>query len=161
MTYTQSTKQIPLTQGKFATVDAADYDWLNQFNWHVTMKGYAARTTRPNGKTVTVLMHRVIMSTPEPLFTDHIDGDKLNNTRANLRFCTNSQNHMNRKPLAVGSSKFKGVCWHKKTKLWYAYIYINCAQKHLGCFSSESAAAEAYNAAALLYYGEFARVNSI
>lgn len=160
MTYTQSTKQIPLTQGKFATVDAADYEWLMQWNWHATMKGYVARTTRVKGKTVTILMHRVIMSTPALLFTDHIDGDKLNNTRANLRLCTNAQNCMNRKS-RPGSSKFKGVALHKRTGVWQAYIFVNGMQKHLGCFKCEVAAAEAYNAAALIYYGEFARVNSI
>lgn len=157
---------IPLTQGKVAVVDAADYDRLSQYKWYANKKtsGYYA-ATRKNSKVL--YMHREIMKytlNPEPctlnpnLFIDHIDRNPLNNRRSNLRFCTPRQNCFNQRP-KLGTSKYKGVCWHKKQKAWAAIIEMNGKATHLGFFRSESDAAKAYDAMAKKIFGQYAYLN--
>ena len=100
------TRLIPLSQGQFAIVDAADYDELSKYNWYAVKAPntfYAVRHD-PQGKTI--LMHRVILNAPDHLSVDHIDRDGRNNTRSNLRPCTHAQNMRNRPPNRNSSSKY-------------------------------------------------------
>jgi len=106
-------------------------------------------------------MHRLIMKNPDNLDVDHIDGDRLDNQKSNLRKATQSQNSMNQKNQSGRSSNFKGVCWHTRDHKHQAYIKINQKRKHIGYFDSEIEAAKAYNAAAIKYFGEFARLNDV
>jgi hypothetical protein len=86
------TKMIPLTQGKFALVDDEDFEWLNQYKWRLR-NGYAGRDSSILlGPRRNILMHREVAGTPEGLFTDHANGNKLDNRRCNLRICNKSQN---------------------------------------------------------------------
>lgn len=79
--------------GKYAEVDADDYDMLSQYKWYLSKDGYAAR--RSTGGTT--YMHRLVMDTPKDMQTDHINRDRLDNRKANLRICTNAENQKNRK----------------------------------------------------------------
>lgn len=156
-------KKIPLTQGKFALVDDADFDWLNQWKW-CAIKGrstfYAARrATYERGKQKGILMHRVLLGAPVGLDVDHKNGDGLNNQRDNVRVGTPQQNSFNRRRNAKGSSKFKGVCWYPPGRKWAARIRVNQHRFHLGYFSDETLAALAYDAAAKENFGDFARLN--
>src|SRR5687768_11145590 len=91
------TKQISLTQGKFATVDDADFDHLNQWKWHFSHYGYARRTTSSRfGRQKFIFMHREIMQAPDGMDVDHINCNKLDNRRQNLRLCTRADNLRNR-----------------------------------------------------------------
>lgn len=156
------TKEIPLTQGKVAIVDAADYEWLSQWQWYARYNGrwYAMRhTPRVNGVQHTVLMHREILDAPDGMDVDHRDSDGLNNSRTNLRLATRSQNKFNSRMSASNTSGYKGVSWHKRQKKWNAYICVNCKLMHLGSFDSPEDAADAYDKAAIQYHGEFARLN--
>ena len=78
-------KQIPLTQGKFAIIDDKDFEYLNQWKW--TYDGrYAIRSVAFTvGKRSKIYMHRIILNTPVGMDTDHIDMNRLNNQRLNLR----------------------------------------------------------------------------
>ncbi len=149
---------IPLTQGKFAVVDDADYEWLSQWKWTAqrTPHGFYA-IRQEKGKLV--LMHRLINDTPEGFGTDHRDGDGLNNRRLNLRTATQLQNMMNRKGKRGGTSKFKGV-WAdpnpRNRKLWRSAIRLNGRLKYLGRFATEEEAGAAYATAAKHHFGEFA-----
>ena len=96
-----------------------------------------------------------------PKFIDHIDNDPLNNNIENLRETTRSQNLMNQKPRKNKSSKYKGVSWYKRDKIWQAQIKINKKQIHLGRFKLEKDAALAYNKAAIELFGEFACLNNL
>ncbi len=98
-------KRIPLTGGQYALVDASDYEWLSQYTWHVCASGYAVRIE----KRKRVYMHRQIMDPPKGKFVDHIDGNRANNCRTNLRTCTLGQNMRNRSKHAGATSRFKGV----------------------------------------------------
>jgi len=113
------------------------------------------------------------MKTPKGMHTDHIlNGEEFDkqypelkysgllNIKSNLRVVTVSQNHMNRNT-NYGSSKYKGVAWHKGGKKWLAQIMINGKLKHLGYFTSEEEAAQCYNEAAIKLFGEHALLNEI
>jgi hypothetical protein len=146
-------KRIPLTQGKFAIVDDADYDSVSRFNWYAERhkrRWYARR--QMDGKKQR--LHQFILSGVKSI--DHRDGDGLNNTRQNLRPASRSQNGANQKKIR-GSSRFKGVFWHLKK--WQVSIHADQKSIYLGRFDKETTAAKAYDAAAKFYFGEFARLN--
>lgn len=157
-------KLIALSKGRdFAIVDDRDFEWLNQWTWALWItrdkRRYARRTVnrrKLKPQYITVLMHRLILGLSDPLMdVDHWDGNGLNNQRANLRTCNDSHNLANQNRNKAGlTSKYKGV--HRfRNGTWRA----KAAGKYLGTFHSERDAALAYNAAAVVAYGEFAKVN--
>jgi hypothetical protein len=95
---------------------------------------------------------------PAGLVIDHIDRDPLNNTRANLRLATIAQNNMN-KSCRGGRSKYKGIVYRARKKLWLARITVNGKCKYIKSCKSEIDAAKAYDKAAKKYFGEFAYLN--
>lgn len=106
-------------------------------------------------------MHRMIAKTPKGMFTDHKDGDRLNNQKNNLRVCTISQNCKNYSKPITNTSGYKGVSWEKPRQKWKVQIKCNTHKIHIGLFVDIKDAALAYNQAALLYHGEFAHLNII
>ncbi len=151
-------KLILLTQGQFAIVDDADYDWLNQWKWCALKRRatfYAGRNIGGRCNQRLVLMHREIMNAQNGQEIDHKEGNGLNNQRKNLRFCTHSQNMMNSRK-QKGTSRFKGIYWNKQKQKWRAMITIDHKRIHLGYFVSEKQAAKIYQKAANEYFGEFA-----
>ena len=92
---------------------------------------------------------------------DHIDGNKTNNSLDNLRLCSYSQNNRNSSKRENTSSIYKGVCWDKSLGKWKAQIQINGGQNHLGLFTNEKEAAQAYNEKAKELFKEFAKLNII
>ncbi len=92
---------------------------------------------------------------------DHANHDQLDNQRANLRRCTNSQNMANRRKQPGCSSRFKGVHWYKRVGKWRANIEVDGRKYALGYFDDEIEAARAYNVAAIEHFKEFALPNSV
>jgi len=158
-------KEITLTRGKIALVDDDDFEWLNQWKWYAMWNGrhwYAVRGAYSvDGKYHTILMHRVITDAQPSQQVDHKDTNSLNNRRANLRLCTQSQNSANAKKRAGCSSQYKGVHWNKQHSKWQVYVKAHGKQIHLGLFDDEVEAGLAYNDAATEHFGEFARLNRI
>lgn len=156
-------KQIKLTQGQVAMVDNEDYDELNAFKWFAhwvpgTQSFRAARhSPRVNGKQTTIYMHAVVAGTPKGMHTDHANHDTLDNRRANLRICTNSQNQMNHDQQSRNSSGYKGVA--KKGSRWIAQIGVDKKLHYLGTYSDALEAARAYDEAAKRLHGEFVVLN--
>ena len=103
--------------------------------------------------------HECIDNPDEKRCVDHINGDKKNNHCENLRFATHAENSMNRRNMFNTSSMYKGVSFHKPLQKWVVHIKVNGEVQHLGYFEDEREAAEAYNAAALEHFGEYAKLN--
>ena len=150
-------KKIPLTQGKFALVDDDDFDELMKYKWHVSRNGYAVRNLpRKLAKSGTTLMHRFIFcATNINKQIDHVNGNKLDNTRSNLRVATNQQNSFNRGRQHNNKSGFKGVCWDDGVRKWRASIRLDGFQNYLGIYDDKESAYSAYMAAAKRCHGEF------
>lgn len=151
-------KTIPLTQNKEAIVSDRDFKELSKYKWHVTAQGYAGRGKVIDGKRTVVLMHREIKQGKE---IDHINCDRLDNRRSNLRISTRSQNMANTPIRSTNTSGYKGVSWSKSNKKWYSYICIEGKTKCIGHFTDKLEAAKAYNLEARKYFGNFARLNNV
>jgi len=159
---TASVRELPLTKGYVAIVDAIDFDRVNTHRWAALVQAggrrvYAHRGAHINGRRIEMRLHRFIMNAPPQLHVDHIDGNTLNNTRANLRLASNAQNLANQtKGQGVGwghGSRFKGVSPHR-TK-WQ----VRVGKITVGIFADEVEAARAYDAVARTVFGPFARLN--
>jgi hypothetical protein len=151
-------REIPLTRGLVAVVDAADYDDLAQFKWHVaandTSGPYAVRSTKSQGKRAKERMHRRLL--PAALIVDHINGNGLDNRRSNLREATTAENMRNRSGLAIdNTSGYRGVHWRKDRQKWRAWICVDHRGRHLGLFGTAEEAAYAFDDAALKLFGDY------
>jgi hypothetical protein len=150
-------KKISLTQDKFVLVDNEDFEWLIRWKWKDNGIGYAV--TYIDGKTIR--MHRMIVNATTGKEVDHINGNRLDNRKINLRECTKSQNHMNNFLQKNNTTGYKGVSLFKRVNKYRAYIKKDNKEIHLGYFNNPKDAAVAYNEAAKEYFGEFARLNII
>ncbi len=152
---------VPLTQGRFALVDEADYPRVSPFNWIFAPHGYAYRMRpRVEGQARGgLLLHRFILDAPAGVQVDHRSGDRLDCRRANLRYATASQNGANSR--AKGRGRFKGVYRSKDGKPWRAAIMVNRRYRSLGQFNTPEEAALAYNVAAAEAFGEYAKLNDL
>lgn len=148
-------KRISVGMGQFATVDAEDYEMLSAYAWSLNPR-YPSTQVKVNGKRKTLLMHRLVLKTPRGQSTDHINGNRLDNRKANLRFATNAQNGANRTNKASNNtSGYRGVCLVKKTGLWRSRIKINGTYDNLGDFPTKEEAVIAYDKRAIEAWGEF------
>lgn len=141
--------KIKLTKGYYTEVDQTTYDLYGRQSWHYS-HGYAAQKNRSG----VIYLHKLIIgdSLDE---VDHIDGDKLNNRRSNLRFATHSQNNMNKPRQSNNTTGFKGVHKLKSTGKYQAYIKKDGKRIHLGTYSTAQDAARAYVAVAEILFKEF------
>lgn len=131
----------------------------NYDSWHITDNGYCYTTV--NGKRR--IMHRLLLNVRSPRFVvNHIDGDRINNTRENLRKATRRQSSKNvtktfdRKN---NTSGYKGVSWHSKKCYYQSKIGVDNRTIWIGAFDTSLEAAKAYDEAARAYHGEFAYLN--
>lgn len=149
-------KEIKLTNGMVAIVDDEFYEKLSRYNWYYD--GKYARCIIDGKNTA---MHHLVLKPPPGLQTDHINGNKLDNRKENLRNSTQSQNMANRRVFRNNTTGYKGVYRENCTGKWRAIINKDGVSYSLGLFQNKHAAALAYNKAALKYFGEFALLNDI
>ena len=145
--------------GKFvkALIDADRFAELSERKWQLGRDGYAVRNYWVSGRQFKLSLHVAVAGSREGLMLDHINGNKLDNRACNLRHVTATQNSVNRGPRP--GSRFKGITLHKSRGKWQAVIKSGGRQFYLGLFETDVDAAKAYDQAARIYHGEFARLN--
>lgn len=148
--------KVTLNNGTVFQIDKKDWIPISGITW---FSNGSYPYTSVDGKTV--YLHRLVMRAPAGLEVDHINGDRLDNRRKNLRLATRSQNEANKGVPARNTSGFKGVSLFKPTGRFSAYIEVNQKKRHLGYYTTAKEAALAYNRAAVDAFGEFARLNKV
>lgn len=149
----------------FAKVDDEDFDFVNRWTWQLKPNGYITRIgkERVNGKrrSVTFLLHRVVMGEPKGKEVDHIHGDLLDVRKSQLGICTSNQNHVNKgKTLSFKTvSKYLGVAYRKDRRCWVGFVIRNGKTYRTPHFKEEHYAALARDLLALAVKGEYARTN--
>ena len=151
--------RVPLLHGNYLLIDEDDYAAHGHMAWVSVRIGTGvyvcawSRTLRKN-----VYLHRLIMNAPSDVTVDHVNRDGLDNRRCNLRLATQSQNNANKENKR---DEYRGV-YRTKSGRFQAKISDRTKAskcKSLGTFTTQTAAASAYDAAALEKFGEFAQLN--
>lgn len=130
--------QLQTSTGESVFIDDSDFEKLSKFKWYLS-NGYAISNEKRKK------MHRIILDAKPGEIVDHVDRNKLNNTRSNLRIVSKEENIHNQKKRSNTKNRFKGVFYQKKLNLWQARCRMNHRDYFLGYFASEIAAAYAYN----------------
>jgi len=153
-----------------ALVDSEDFVFLSRFTWHRCSQGYAKTGVSVGRRWVTISMHRLIMGLQKK-DVDHIDQNKLNNQKSNLRFVSRGENTQNTQPRSNNKLGIKGVRLigvkqmsrtrkvSNPTKPYTASIRHNRKSYYLGTFATAEEAARAYDKKALELYGHFCMLN--
>lgn len=145
----------------WAEVDDTDADLVSQHTWWAE----AGRNTtyvqtnirREDGRRGSIRLHTFLTGYK---YTDHVDGNGLNNRRSNLRPTDHIQNGHNLRS-RTGNSKYKGVHFDRTNKCWKAYITVNRKRINLGTYNTQEDGAHAYNVAAKEHFGARAFLNEV
>lgn len=146
--------RVPLTGGGFVVVDADDAERVLAHSW--SRHGRYARAGIDGRRRY---LHRWLLGVPDGVLVDHANADTNDCRRANLRVVGYHENSWNSSSQRGSSSRYKGIWRRKGRGPWYAEIVANGVRHRLGAFSTELAAARAYDRAARKLHGEFCRPN--
>jgi hypothetical protein len=147
--YDNSPFRIPLRNKnkvivEYALVDEDDYEKVNKYKWHLNPGGYAqGKIGRKD-----IRLHHFVFKKPEKgNIIDHINQDKCNDSKLNLREVSRSMNAHNqiKNTNIESSSKYKGVSWNKNENKWRAVSVFEKKTDSLGVFETEEEAAKAYD----------------
>ncbi len=130
-------------------IDIDDIDKVKEYRWSLDNHGYIV-----NGK-MRFRLHRFIMNAPKGKVVDHINGDKLDNRKCNLRICIQADNMKNQKKRKNNKSGYTGVHWYKAKNKWQVYIKINYKRLHLGYYDDLEEAIKVRKEAEKKYFGEY------
>jgi hypothetical protein len=143
-----------ITKGEhptFIRMDKADIVKLQGYAVAVNCIGYAV--VRREGRTLQ--LHRLLLDAPPNVWVDHVNGDKLDNRRLNIRFCSPGQNAMNKGMNTNNTSGHKGIDW--RNGKWRASIRLNTRRIHLGYFIKLADAIAVRTKVEVELFGTFAR----
>lgn len=149
--YDGSVCKIPLTNGGFALIDSEDYDKIKHLSWNKSSAGYVRNAVF---KGQTNWLSKIIMGATTEQEVDHINHDKLDNRKENLRICTSSQNCMNR-AAKISNTGVKGVCLDKNTGKFQVMIMHSGVSHYLGQYKTLEEATVVRKAAEEQYHKEF------
>lgn len=156
-------KKIYLSNGGYTIVDDDMYDVLSKYKWKC-QKGYATRNAymgkNKEGEYIykTISIHSIVLPGKKGFVTDHINRDRLDNRRSNLRLCTNSQNTFNQSPRKDNSTGVRGVFFDRRNNVYYSQITVNRKVYNLGNFKSLAEAYGAYITHSEHFFGEYSNV---
>lgn len=135
--------------------DLEDYEKIKKDCWHIDVNGYVINGKRKR-------FHRIIMNLNDSTVPiDHINHQKYDNRKLNLRIVSKSQNAMNQTITTTNTSGVTGVGWHKAKGKWRAYIKVNYKQIELGYYDNFEDAKQARLKAENERFGEYSYKNSI
>lgn len=153
------TKEIKLVNGGVTLVDEQDYEQFASERWFRSPNGYARRQGwNEDGTHWQIFLHREINKTPPHLITDHINRNKLDNRRSNLRDATKGPNSANSK--VREGRKYKGVSFHAASGLWRCRVSCD-GKEYTSYHKSELDAAAHYGERAKTHFGEFSTANEL
>ena len=146
-----------LGKNKFFLIDNEDFAWISKIRWHLSPAGYPRTTTYDSEtkKTKPIILHKIIMGDSSGYYVDHINRNKLDNRKKNLRWCTPSQNRINSKIRKDSYSKEKGVYFSKDRNKWCAYIQVDGKNKGLGNFYNKEDAIRVREKASKKHFRDF------
>lgn len=136
--------------------DKDDYEAVKRFRWWVNNHGYVCADDANRHR---IWLHRLVMQNPDGKLIDHINGDRTDCRKSNLRVATAKQNSRNSTCERKHNAGYKGVYFDSARGKYEAHIRPNGRKIHLGRFATAREAALAYNRAAVVYFGEFANIN--
>lgn len=152
-------------RGLFVLIDDEDFEKVNKWKWQLSNRGYASRPQwikpRKLNKQTTIYLHRLILSFPD-LEVDHINMNKLDNRKENLRLVNDLESSYHRGKHKDNRSGYKGVSFHEqkwRKKKWRAQIKINGKNINIGYFDNPIEAARTYDKVAKENFGKFAYLN--
>lgn len=121
---------------EYMLCDIDDWNWLKQYRWH-KYNGYArARLTNNKGKRQNIFFHRQIIECPRGMVRDHINRNRLDNRKSNIRITSQQVNVINRGNQVNNTSGYPGVYWDKSNNKWRAAIWVNYKRIYLGSFDN-------------------------
>lgn len=144
-------------KGSTFTVSIIDAQRVANHGWCLAERGYMLASI--NNKVVT--LHQFLLGFRPNMYIDHIDGNRLNNTRANLRWATPMQSAWNQDISSRNTTGYKGVHWNKRARKWQAHIRCNNKWRTIGFYDSREQAALAYNEEAKRLFGDYACINPV
>lgn len=151
--------QIKLPSGEISLIDELDYENFKDLPWFKSSHGYVSRDQyleKVDGKwkKKRIYLHREITGNQKGV-VDHINGNKLDNRKSNLRVCSVTENLWNRGANKGNISGHRGVTWDKTRDKWR----VRFGNKQLGRFQSLDEAIEIKNKWLKNNIGEFANLN--
>jgi hypothetical protein len=139
--------------------DESDHDLISSYKWYVHVQGYAVGRLKNGPSRNMFMMHKIIMTGPETkYYVDHINHNKLDNRRANLRICLFSENMFNR-PKVKGKSPYLGVVLCSSYGRYIAQCSAFKKNHRIGKFDTQEEAAIERDIKALELHGEFCVFN--
>ena len=157
--FTDSTCIGYTSKGEIFLVDIEDFSLIQDISWYINSKGYVVGNINKNGHQKKVYLHRLIMGFPHKKMVDHKHGrcSRYDNRKTNLRICNNMQNQQNKQ--TSNQLQVKGVSLNCRNK-YQAQIQVNGVLIYLGSYPTIKEAADAYDFAAIKYFGDFALLNN-
>ena len=147
-------------KNKYILIDDEDFWVLEKYKFSINTQGYVI-TEIGNRKMNTrkiLSLHRIIIQPKAYEIIDHINRNKLDNRKCNLRIANKSTNGMNRSCQSNSTTMVKGVSWSNQKNKYRIYCSVNGKQYHLGYAKSLTKALEIYKKKINKYHGEFACV---
>lgn len=153
------TTQVTCSDGRCFLIDTDDVQKINMYQWWIDKKGYVKAKHLSRALSLSRFLLGIV-ETKRDLFVDHVSGNTRDNRRSNLRLCMPSENIKNRKLNINNHTGYKGVSFHARLNKFRADIRSGTGKTiYLGCYHTALEAAAAYDRAALLLHGDFARTN--